>query len=207
MVEYQLGDGVEQQRADASSTVGDTTDEEVDTGVVRAGPVVVGERVEIGPVDLPITHRGPVEHPETRDTAAVSLQLRPQMTLGDGRGTGQLPERGDRGVVHPVAEERKVAFDAHRHQAKAARGGGRGRPLGHMVQEIVAARGEPCAGVRGRERASGVTGEQLRQPKVRGALGVGAGSGVLVGDGAAGRVDLVVRARVSGSNGDAPLAW
>ena len=78
-VEDEIGDGAEQGGAEAAAAVGDAADEQVDAGVVRPGRVVAGERVEIGAVDLPVAHRGAVQHAEAGHAAAVAVELGAQV--------------------------------------------------------------------------------------------------------------------------------
>ena len=71
----------QQACAESSAAVGDASDEQVDTGVVRAGGVVAGQRVEVGAVDLPVAHRSAVEYAEAGDAAAVAVELGAEVGL------------------------------------------------------------------------------------------------------------------------------
>ncbi|CAM5505970.1 hypothetical protein SCYAM73S_04205 [Streptomyces cyaneofuscatus] len=112
-------------------------DEEVDAGVVEAGGVVAGQRVQVGAVDLPVAHGCSVEDAEAGEGAAVPFELRPDMVGGDGCGPGELPEGGDGGVVHPAAEDGEIALQDHRDQVEDPGLGGRAGPGGRVPEQFA----------------------------------------------------------------------
>src|SRR5690606_9516517 len=101
VVEGEVGDGADQEAAEAPPPVARGADEDVQAGVEGPGRVVTGQRIQVRAVDLPVAHRRAVEDAEARHAAALAGELRPYVVRRACRWPGQLPERGDGRVVHP----------------------------------------------------------------------------------------------------------
>lgn len=184
VVEYEVGDGLEQVCAESSAAVGDTADKEVNTGVVRAGGVVAGQWVEVGAVDLPVAHRGAVQYAEAGGAAPVAVQLGAEMVLQDALRAFKFPEGGYGWVVHPATDQRQVAFDTDGNQLEDAGTCGDRPPRSDVVEQVVVRQGRRGAARCVCSRSVGcvpVPGKACAGPLVSAAVGLSASS-TLSGD-------------------------
>ncbi len=131
--EQAVGQGREQGGAEAPAAAGGGPEQQVQSGVVRPGRVVRGERVEVGAVDLPVAHRGVVEQSEAGQAAAVAVELVAQVPFGDGGRAGEFPERGHLGVVHPAGEQAEVGGEPDLAEPELPGGGGHRAPPRRFV--------------------------------------------------------------------------
>src|SRR5690606_6484286 len=76
-VEDQVGHGPDEHTTQVPPPVPGATDQQMNAHVVRQDGAVAGQRIEVGPVDLPVAHRLTVEQAEAWRAASVAADLSP----------------------------------------------------------------------------------------------------------------------------------